>query len=309
MSLGICCQWLESRTKRDGTTIYENVIEEKSLQLGQFKANKYDNARIVNTYVNNVEEHIKILPRLVENNIRSFRISSSLFPLFEFNRELAVSNTHLLERLAVLGKLFRDNNIRVTTHPGQFTVLSSDRDEVVQNSIRELEYHAWIFDMMGFERTPHYAINIHGGKANRSERLIDVIKGLTPSVKNRLTLENDEKCYNVKQLIQIHEKCGVPVVLDSHHYNFNSNDLAYDDAYRATLGTWGEVKPLQHLSNTEPGSENGSFNERRSHSNLIHYINQLQLDALRNNEIDVDVEAKLKNIALLKLRADYGIVV
>ena len=309
MSLGICCQWLESRTKRDGTTIYENIIEEKSLQLGQFKANKYDNARIVNTYINNVEEHIKILPRLVENNIRSFRISSSLFPLFEFNRQLAVTNETLISRLAVLGKLFKDNWIRVTTHPGQFTVLSSDRDEVVQNSIRELEYHAWIFDMMGFEQTPHYAINIHGGKANRSERLVDVVKGLTPSVKNRLTLENDEKCYNVKQLIEIHEKCGVPIVLDSHHYNFNSNDLSYDDAYRATLGTWGQIKPLQHLSNTEPGMEGGSFNERRSHSNLIHYINKHQLDALRANEIDVDIEAKMKNIALLRMRAEYGIVV
>jgi UV DNA damage endonuclease len=309
MSLGICCQWLESRTKRDGTTIYENIIDEKSLQLGQFKAGKYDATRIVNTYINNVEEHIKILPKLLKNNIRSFRISSSLFPLFEFNRELAVSNEVLLNRLAVLGKLFRENNIRVTTHPGQFTVLSSDRDEVVQNSIRELEYHAWVFDMMGFEQTPYYAINIHGGKADRSQRLIDVIKTLPANVKNRLTLENDEKCYNVKQLLQIHEKCNVPIVLDSHHYNFNSNDLVYDDAHSATMLTWGQIKPLQHISNTEPGMENASFNEKRSHSNLIHYINKHQLDALRDNTIDVDVEAKMKNLALLKLRVDYGIVV
>jgi UV DNA damage endonuclease len=307
MSLGICCQWLESRTKRDGTTIYENIIDEKSLQLGQFKAGKYDDKRIVNTYINNVEEHIKIVPKLVENNIRSFRISSSLFPLFEFNRQLAVSSTTLLSRLETLGKLFRESGIRVTTHPGQFTVLSSDRDEVVQNSIRELEYHAWVFDMMGFEQTTHYAINIHGGKADRSERLIDVIKTLPANVKNRLTLENDEKCYNVKQLIQIHEVTGVPIVLDSHHYNFNSNDLVYSDAHRATKQSWGEIKPLQHISNTEPGMEGGSFNERRSHSNFIHSVNSYQLHDLRNDEIDVDVEAKMKNLALLKLRQDYAI--
>jgi UV DNA damage endonuclease len=308
MSLGICCQWLESRTKRDGTTIYENIIDEKSLQLGQYKAGKYDDKRIVNTYINNVEEHIKIVSKLNQNNIRSFRISSSLFPLFEFNRQLAVSSTILLNRLAILGKLFRESGIRVTTHPGQFTVLSSDRDEVVQNSIRELEYHAWVFDMMGFDETPYYAINIHGGKADRSERLIDVIKTLPANVKNRLTLENDEKCYNVKQLIQIHEKCGVPIVLDSHHYNFNSSDLVYDDAFSATKRTWGQIKPLQHISNTEPGMEGGSFNERRSHSNYIHSINSHQLHDLRNDEIDVDVEAKMKNLALLKLRQDYGIV-
>jgi len=300
MSLGICCQWLESRIKRDGTTIYENIIEEKSLQLGQYKAGKYSEERIRDTYRHNVDEHIKIIPTLAANNIHSFRISSSLFPLFEFAGGGARNDQILISKLGLLGELFRKHDIRVTTHPGQFTVLSSDRDTVVQNSIRELEYHAWVFDMMGLSQTPYNAINIHGGKSDRSERLIDVIKTLPANVKNRLTLENDEKCYNVKQLLQIHEKCGVPVVLDSHHYNFNSNDLIYDDAYIATLGTWGQIKPLQHLSNTEPGMENGSFNERRSHSSFIHYINQHQLDALRNDTIDVDLEAKMKNISLLR---------
>jgi len=303
------CQFLFPRIKRDGTTIYENIIEEKSLQLGQYKAGKYSEERIRDTYRHNVEEHIKIFPNLLKDNIKSFRISSSLFPLFEFAGDIARNDQVLVGKLAVLGSLFRENGIRVTTHPGQFTVLSSDRDIVVQNSIRELEYHAWVFDMMGLSQTAYSAINIHGGKANRSERLIDVIKTLPANVKNRLTLENDEKCYNVKQLLQIHEKCGVPVVLDSHHYNFNSNDLTYDDAYLATIGTWGQIKPLQHLSNTEPGMENGSFNEKRSHSNFIHYVNQHQLDALRANAIDVDIEAKMKNIALLKFREDYGILV
>jgi UV DNA damage endonuclease len=309
MATGLMCQFLFPRIKRDGTTIYENIIEEKSLQLGQYKAGKYSEERIRDTYRHNVEEHIKIFPNLLKDNIKSFRISSSLFPLFEFAGDIARNDQVLVGKLAVLGSLFRENGIRVTTHPGQFTVLSSDRDIVVQNSIRELEYHAWVFDMMGLSQTAYSAINIHGGKANRSERLIDVIKTLPANVKNRLTLENDEKCYNVKQLLQIHEKCGVPVVLDSHHYNFNSNDLTYDDAYLATIGTWGQIKPLQHLSNTEPGMENGSFNEKRSHSNFIHYVNQHQLDALRANAIDVDIEAKMKNIALLKFREDYGILV
>ena len=309
MSVGLCCQFLKSRTKRDGTTIYENIIEEKSLQLGQYKAGKYSEERIRDTYRHNVDEHLKIISTLVADNIHSFRISSSLLPLFEFAGDIARNDQILLRKFHLLGELFRKHDIRVTTHPGQFTVLSSDRDVVVQNSIRELEYHAWMFDMMGLSQTAHNAINIHGGKADRSERLIDVIKTLPANVRNRLTLENDEKCYNVKQLLQIHEKCGVPVVLDSHHYNFNSNDLIYDDAYFATVSTWGQIKPLQHLSNTEPGMENGSFNEKRSHSNFIHYVNQHQLDALRANTIDVDIEAKMKNIALLKFREEYGIVV
>jgi UV DNA damage endonuclease len=309
MATGLCCQWLKSREKRDGTTIYENIIEEKALQLGQYRAGKYSEERIRDTYRNNVEEHIKIFPSLLKDNIKSFRISSSLLPLFEFAGDIARNDEVLVRKLHLLGELFRKNDIRVTTHPGQFTVLSSDRDQVVMNSIKELEYHAWVFDCMGLSQTPYNAINIHGGKADRSSRLIEVIKTLPSNVKNRLTLENDEKCYNVKQLLQIYENTGVPVVLDSHHFSFGSNDLVYDDAFSATVGTWGQIKPLQHLSNTEPGMEGGSFNEKRSHSNFIHYINKHQLDALRNDTIDVDLEAKMKNIALLKFREDYGIFV
>jgi UV DNA damage endonuclease len=120
-------------------------------------------------------------------------------------------------------------------------VLSSDSDSVVQNSIRELEYHAWVFDQMGFDQTPFYAINIHGGKSNRSERLVNVIQSLPSNVKNRLTLENDEKCYNVKSLLDISEHTGIPVVLDSHHYTFGVDDLEFADAFTATMATWGDT--------------------------------------------------------------------
>ena len=307
MSLAICCQWLEGRIKRDGNTVFINSIDERTLQLGQFRDGKYDNQRIIDTYRHNVARHIELVPRLVKNNIRSFRISSSLFPLFEFNRSLATTDTTLNKQLQVLGKLFNENGIRVTTHPGQFTVLSSDKDNVVQNSIRELEMHAWAFDAMGFGQTPYNAINIHGGKSDRSDKLIEVINSLPDNVRNRITLENDEKCYNVKQLMAIHAKTGVPIVFDTHHFNFNDDDYDFDVAFDATKGSWGAVKPLQHLSNTEPGNENASFNIKRSHSNYIHYIPERQLQAARENTLDIDVEAKYKNLAVLKMRSDFAI--
>jgi UV DNA damage endonuclease len=307
MAMGLCCQYLQPRKKRDGTIVYENIIEEKSLQLGMYKSEKYSEERIRETYRNNVDEHIKIIPYLVRENIKSFRLSSSLFPLFEFAGGIARSDPTLLSKLAILGEQFRKNGIRVTTHPGQFTVITSDRDNVVENSIRELEYHAWVFDRMGLSETPYNAINIHGGKADRSERLIDVFKTLPQNVKNRLTLENDEKCYNVKKLMEIHKKTGIPVVFDSHHFTFDTDDFSFDDAFSATLSTWGQVKPLQHLSNTEPGMEKGSYNERRQHSNFIHSIPDRQRNYLRDDVIDVDIEAKMKNLAIAKISQDFGL--
>jgi UV DNA damage endonuclease len=307
MSLGICCQWLESRTKRDGTIVYENIINEKLLQLGAYKDGKYDRTRILDTYRGNVKEILRIIPRLIEHNIKSFRLSSSLFPLYEFCGDIARNDEQVKNDLATAGRLFKAAGIRVTCHPGQFTVISSDKDSVVQNSIKELEYHAWVFDMMGFDQTPYYAINIHGGKSDRSERIVDVFSTLPANVKNRLTLENDEKCYNVSQLLEISNKTGIPIVLDSHHYRFNDNDIDFDSAFSECCKTWGTVTPLQHISNTEAGKENGSFNERRSHSDYITSVPELQLLAVRENKIDLDVEAKMKNFALLKMRKEFEI--
>ena len=301
--------FMQERTKRNGTKEIINLIDEKMLQLGAYKSGKYSQERIIQTYHNNVDQHIKIFPKLVENNIKSFRLTSTLFPLFEFCADLAKNDYSLKNKLAYLGGLFHKNNIRVTCHPGQFTVISSDSDKVIQNSIRELEYHAWIFDQMGFDRTPYYAINIHGGKANRSQQLIDVIKSLPESVKNRLTLENDEKCYSINDLVQINNSVNIPIVFDSHHHNFNSANISVDDAYNIAISTWGKVKPLQHLSNTEPGKENAGFNDRRAHSQMIHYVPDFQLQYMQDDTVDIDVEAKSKNLAIFKLREDFNVKV
>ena len=310
MSLGLCCQWVEPRTKRSGEVIYENIINEKLLQLGRFNNGGYDISRIVNTYHNNVDEHIKLIPKLVANKIKVFRMTSNMLPLFEFNQELIERDELLKRKFAKLGSLFMENDIRVTCHPGQFCIINSNEDRVIKNAIKELQYHAWMFDMMGLERSPYYAINIHGGKRGNFDKLVETINTRLPdSVRSRLTLENDEKCFSVKQLVEVHKMTGVPVVFDSHHFVFNQDGMDMVEAFNASYDTWMscDVKPLQHLSNTEPGMENGSFSEKRKHSFLIHYVPKPQLIGLSYDMIDVDVEAKGKNIALFKMRKDFNL--
>jgi len=308
MALGLCCQWIQEEKKRTGNIVYNNILEEKTLQLGVFKSGKYSNSRIRETYHHNVDQHIKLIPLLVQHYIKSFRLTSGLFPLWEFNNLMIAEDESLINKLAILGNLFAANNIRVTCHPGQFTVISSDSSNVVANSIRELEYHAWIFDAMNLPLSTYAAINIHGGKANRSDAIISVFRSLPDNIRLRLTLENDEKCYNVSQLLDIHDRCGVPVVFDSHHFTFNTGDMSFAQAFDDTRATWGSIKPLQHLSNTEPGMENAAFNQRRAHSQYIHRIPDMQLEAMREDTIDVDVEAKHKNLAIFAMRNKFNIV-
>lgn len=303
MSLGVCCQWLEPYTKRDGSVEYINSIQEQTLQLGRYQRGAYPLDMIRNVYHNNVKEIIRLVPKLVANKIYSFRLSSGLLPLFEFNEDMILEDKILIQLLKDAGKAFNSAGIRVTTHPGQFTVLSSDNKVTVKNAIKELAHHGWLFDVMGFPETPYAAINIHGGKRDRLVQLVDGICSLPDNARNRLTLENDESCYNLLDLLAVYEATGVPVCWDSHHHTFNDAGMALEDAYGLALYTWQKFscKPLQHLSNTTVGLEHGSFTERRKHSPYIHMIPDCQREGVIDDVIDVDVEAKAKNLAVLEL--------
>jgi len=300
MSLGVCCQWLEPRTKRDGSVVYENSINERTLQLGRFQQGAYTKAYVRECYINNINEIIKLVPKLVANKLKLFRLSSNLFSLSEYNKDILHNDEQINLLLAKAGKAFIDAGIRVTTHPDQFVVLSSDNPVTVENAIKELSHHAWVFDRMGFSMSPHAAINIHGGKSDRMDQLVKAIHYLPDNVRSRLTFENDESAYSLVDLLKVNSTTNIPLVWDSHHHTFNDSGLSLDDAFSLSVYTWkaSGCKPLQHLSNTTPGLENGSFTERRKHSDYIHYVPDCQREGLLVDVIDVDVEAKMKNLAV-----------
>lgn len=307
--LGICCHFLREETKpRSGEKFYVNAMEERTLQLGRYRSGKYTPEMIQGTYVNNVKNLATMLPKIRKYGARLFRISSAMFPLADqVDRELW-DNDEVKKWLKVAGEYVLANDMRVTTHPGQFCVLSSDSDSVVEKAFVELGIHGWMFDAMGLDHSPKWAINIHGGKGDRSSRLIEQIKSLPDNVRKRLTLENDENSYSVIDLLGVHQETGVPIVFDSHHHVFNDDDLTMPEAFDAACQTWtGGVRPLQHISNTEPSLVNGSLLDRRKHSDMIHYVPDPQLKALRDDTVDVEVEAKQKNLAVTKMSTDFSI--
>jgi UV DNA damage endonuclease len=306
--LGICCHFLKEETKpRSGEKYFVNAMEERTLQLGRYRSGKYSPEMIKGTYVNNVKNLAVMLPKIRKFGAKVFRISSAMFPLADqVDRELW-DNDEVKKWLKVAGDYVKEQGMRVTTHPGQFCVLSSDSDSVVEKAFVELGIHGWMFDEMGLDHSPFYAINIHGGKADRSSRLIEQIKSLPDHVRKRLTLENDENSYSVIDLLEVFKETGVPIVFDSHHHVFNDGDLDMADAHAASCETWGTIRPLQHISNTEPSLVNASVSQRRKHSDMIHYVPAPQLQSMRDDTIDVDVEAKSKNIAVLKMAADFCI--
>jgi len=310
MALGICCHWLDQRTlPKCGRVEMYNAMDERTLQLGRYRSGKYSFEQISGTYEHNVHALNKMLPRIAKSGVALFRISSAMFPLADQVPEALWRGNEVLSRALVrTGQIIKEYGMRVTTHPGQFCVLSSDSESVMKKAIVELDIHAWMFDTMGLDRSPQCAINIHGGKSGRSDVLIRRINDLPETIRSRLTLENDESGYSVVQLLEVHKGTGVPVVFDTHHHIFNDDSLSMDEAMDATMETWPKgIRPLQHISNTEPGLENGSFVDRRKHSNMIHYVPEPQLKFLQYRKIDVEVEAKHKNFAVFDMAKKFDI--
>lgn len=305
--IGLCCQYIESKTNRNGKTEFINIIDEKSLQFGQFNKGKYSKSQIYSVWENNANELLKIIKRCFSEGIKSFRVSSNLFPLYDMLQNDLQEFYSVKKILSEIGNFALSNEMRLTTHPDQFVVISSNKNDVIEKSIKMLEHHAWVFDQMNLPESPYYAINIHGGTKGNSEILINTINKLNDNTKKRLTLENDERSYSVKDLYEVYEKTGVPIVFDSHHHTFNDCNLSLEEAFALSKKTWGTIKPLTHLSNTDPSLINGSFTERRKHSDYVHYIPEFQLKANNNNEIDIDFEFKMKNIAIKKAVEDFGI--
>lgn len=309
MAIGICCQWLsEAGLASNGEPKTKNITGEKSLQLGRYESGKYSTEHIKSVYIQNITGLFETANLIIESGVHLFRLSSNLLPLMDRVDSSLWDNDDVRGRLRALGDKFKGAGIRLTTHPGQFVVLSSDSDRVVENSIRELSHHAWVMDTMGLEPTVEYPINIHGGKADREDRLVEVIKSLPENVRGRLTLENDEFAYSLKQLIPVSRRAGVPITFDSHHHSFNPDGLSMGSAISESIDTWVPwVRPVQHLSNSEPAAVGLGVRDARKHSYRLYHMPEEQRVALNSGAIDVEMEFKGKNLGVLPYLKDLEI--
>lgn len=305
MALGLCCQWLNETSAG-----FKNILVCRSLRKSALDAGKYTNEKINQVYSANVNTLAANFSQIIKSGIRSFRISSSLFPLFDLVPRELWDNPPITRQLKTIGDLAKRNNIRLTMHPGQFTVLSTNDSKILKNSTAELEHHGWILDQMGVDQSPFYSINIHGGKANQDDTLVKNINALPTSVKARLTLENCEFAYPIFHLKWISDMTRVPLCYDSHHHGFNPGGLSPKMAMELATSTWPTgVKPLTHLSNSKMEHLNSDVGvaKLRQHSDFIHTIPDYQLEAHKKGAIDIDIEAKMKNLAIFDLVKKFGI--
>lgn len=298
VQLGLCCinTKLHAQKIFCSRTIRLDTVHKKGLSELQQRSLK--NCRDLVTHLKWNSKH----------GYRVFRISSDLFPHMN-NRKSPYSKEFTLEFahdiLLEAGQLARETGQRLTFHPGQYNVVGTPHEDKFQNTIGELDWHAEVLDIMGCG--PDSVIVIHGGgtygdKAATIARWVANFKRLPERVQRRLVLENCEKSFSVVDCLEISAATGVPVVLDTHHFECyqllhkNSQLLDISTYIPAVLETWSlrHMKPKFHVSQQCDGKQVGA------HSDLITELPSylLEIPARYNTSIDIMIEAKLKEQAI-----------
>jgi len=197
----------------------------------------------------------QILAYCGEQGIRMYRLSSNIAPYFtdpkrpQFGRQLEEAH----DDLALTGALARTLDIRLSSHPGQYTVLNSPTPAIRAAAVRELQYHADVLDMMGLPPPAKMILHVggvYGDKPPALARFIAAYQELPAAIRARLVIENDDRLYSVGDALQVHAATGVPVVFDNLHHALNGTPgLDEHAALAACLATWpADVIPKTHYS-------------------------------------------------------------
>ena len=253
-------------------------------------------------WLNNVEVTHKCIEHC-HNNGWGYRVSSSLFPILTHpDFKYGVADVPQFEEIMDEFKTIVFNNevwqVRLSTHPDQFNVLASENQSAVTKTIRELNHHGWVMDMLGCERSYYNPINIHvncskGDLAEIAARFMSNLNRCDQSVTSRLVVENEDKgCWTVANLL---EHFDIPITYDNLHDKCNPSSglpqLGHQelDVLSLCAKTWGIIRPLFHYSESHPDKPNP-----RSHADM-------PTDFPASDLYDWDVELKAKDKAIREL--------
>jgi UV DNA damage repair endonuclease len=255
-----------------------------------------------------------------DENLRMVRLSSDILPVFthrdwQFFYRLSDVRAYCERAFREVGDLARENNVRLSMHPGQFVVLASDNNGIVDRSIEEFEYHATMAKWMGFGQTfQDFKINVHIAGRRGPDGIRAVLGRLTPEARNCITIENEEMAHGLSDCLELADV--LPIVLDIHHHWIREGEYIQpnDPRVQRVIDSWRGVRPTCHYSvsredilvghcpNTMPDHAallaNGYKKAKlRAHSNF-YWNTEVNKWALSFRDIaDIMCESKAKNLA------------
>jgi len=237
------------------------------------------------------------------HDVRVFRISSETVPFGSHPANELRWWEELAPRFAELGAFMRAEGLRLSTHPGQFTVLGSPEERFVAASVAEADYHARLLSAFGLD--PSHKIVVHGGGvygdgAAAAKRFAAAFERLSEDARGRLVLENDER-WSLAEVLPLATRIGVPVVFDVFHHSLRPSlgELDVRGAVLAAGERWrdGDGRQEVHFSTQEPGKRAGAHSETLDPAAFARFADQV-------GDLDLDcvIEVKDKERSVLRAR-------
>lgn len=280
----------------------DDVTTSSTITYTNYINKNYNTSKLLEITKNNLDSLYEIIKYNVKNNFHFYRLTSKLVPLATHDKVDFDYITPLLDEYKKIGKLINDNNIRVDTHPDQYAVLNSMDSKIVRNTVEILEYHYKIMDAIGIKDKIiilHVGSSACGKKASIT-RFINNFNKLPDHIKKCIAVENDDKVYNIKDVLELCHKINVPMVLDYHHFICNNEKEDINDYLKEIIDTWDGKLPKMHFSSPKSKLKK----EFRSHSDYINkecFIKFINILKKQDKDIDIMLEAKAKDDAVSRL--------
>jgi UV DNA damage endonuclease len=225
-----------------------------------FRLKSYSENLLKEKVTENLECLKKTLQYNVENNFLFFRIGSGLVPFASHPICQFDWQKYFKKDFQEIGRFIKENDIRISMHPDQFTVINSKDPEIVERSVKELKYHCQILGALGLDETAKVQIHVggvYGEKKEAMKRFIDNYDKLPDLIRKRLAIENDDKSYSASDCLKIHKKTGIPIIFDTLHHECLNNQENIRDILEKIIPTWKKKDglPMVDYSNRISGDK------------------------------------------------------
>lgn len=288
MNIGYACLTLGVPNADFRSCLQKNATDEKLVELIAHNLNSLEN----------------VIDYNISNQIRLFRISSDLIP-FASSPVNRLRWWDLFEtQFDRIGRKLKTGKVRVSMHPGQYTVLNSHDKAVAERAKEDLVYHERVLDALRTNSESKIILHIggvYGDKEKAMQRFEENYKQLDPLVKRRLVIENDDRSYTITEAIELGSNLSIPVVFDNLHHRVNPCEGPTDDAYwiEEAGKTWADRDGCQkiHYSQQDPEKRQGSHSGTISTDEFLVFYHKV-----RTMDIDIMLEVKDKNLSAVKCR-------
>ena len=323
--IGFACKFSESTNKG---IISVPELNTKTTTVAWLKRQSRDTAeqKLWDLMKHNIESVRLLVERIskLDKNLRMVRLSSDILPVYTepnwsyFWRQHDVVQ-YCERHFRTIGERARASDVRLSFHPGQFTVLASDNADIVRRSIEEFEYHADMARWMGYgKQFQDIKINVHISGRAGPEGIRQSYKKLSTEARNSITIENEEITHGLDDCLSISDI--LPIVFDCHHHWIREGEYISptDPRIKRVIDSWRGNRPVMHYSVSReeylaghPCNERPSLNalmesghnkqKLRAHSDYYHNhaVNDWALEFLEN--FDIMCESKAKNLASFAL--------